>query len=148
MKRDSFGWFVAALAAGAWACVDFSGAVDPTFGLPDVVVERPTLARDVQPILDRRCAFGGCHSAASRQAGLALVAGASHAALVGHAARLSPGDTLVVAGDSARSWLLRMIGDDAGARRGFSRMPLAASPLTPNQRETIARWIAQGAPEE
>lgn len=148
MTHGRIGWFVASLAAWASACVDFSGAFDPTFGLPDVVVERPTLARDVQPMLDRRCAFGGCHSAVSRQGGLVLVAGVSHTALVGRAARTSPGDTLVVAGDSAHSWLLRMIGDDDAARRGVSRMPLAASPLTPNQRETIARWIAQGARPE
>lgn len=143
---------IALLVAGASllvaACVDFSGGFDTTFGLPDIVAETPTLTHDVQPLLDRRCAFGGCHSVATHQAGLTLVAGMSHAALVGRPARLSPGDTLVVAGDSARSWLLRMIGDDDAARKGFSRMPLAASPLTANQRETIARWIANGAPQE
>jgi hypothetical protein len=130
------------------SCADFPEAVDPAFGLPDERVEAPTLARDVQPIFDRRCAFGGCHSAASRQGGLSLVAGASRGALVGRPARLSPGDTLVVAGSSSRSWLPRMIGDDAAARAGTSRMPLAAAPLTVNQRETIARWIDRGAPPD
>ncbi len=146
--RTRVAWVGAALCAAGVACVDFSGGLDPTFGLPDVIVDAPTLTHDVQPLLDKRCAFGGCHSAASHQAGLTLVAGLSRASLVGRAARLSPADTIVVAGDSARSWLLRMIGDDDAARQGFSRMPLAASPLTPNQRETIARWIAQGAPQE
>lgn len=148
MTRRGVAWTVAALSAGVAACVDFSGGFDPAFGLPDVIVETPTLTHDVQPLLDRRCAFGGCHSVATHQAGLTLVAGMSRAALVGRPARLSSGDTLVVAGDSARSWLLRMIGNDDAARQGFSRMPLAATPLTANQRETIARWIAQGAPQE
>ncbi len=136
------------LLQGAGACADFEGAPDPTFGLADQAVDAPTLVLDVQPIFDRRCAYGGCHSAVTHQAGLTLVAGASRDALLGRPARLIPGDTLVVAGDSARSWILRMIGDDDIARGGFSRMPLASSPLPANQRETIARWIARGAPED
>lgn len=136
-------------AAGASAsCADFAGVVDPAFGLPDVVVEAPTLVRDVQPLLDRRCAFGGCHSVASRQAELVLVAGSSHAALVGVRSRLRPGETLVVAGDASRSWLVTLIAEAEAARMGFARMPLAATPLTPNQVATIARWIDRGAPRE
>lgn len=136
---------VAAAIGAVTACARFDSALDPTFGLPDVVPVEPTLARDVQPILDRRCAYGGCHSAATRQAGLSLVAGASYAALVGRPARLSPGDTLVVPGSASHSWLVTMIDEQAGARRGFSRMPLAATPLTPNQIATIVRWIDRGA---
>ncbi len=143
------GIMIAALLCGLGAaCADFEGTLDPAFGLPDVVIQAPTLTRDVQPLLDRRCAYGGCHSAATHQAGLTLVAASARSALVGRPARLSPGDTLVVAGEPGRSWLLRMIGDDNAARGGFSRMPLAASPLTANQRETIARWIARGAPQD
>ena len=139
---------VASLAASlAAACADFGGSLDPTFGLPDVVVAAPTLARDIQPLLDKRCAFGGCHSEASQQGGLVLVAGASHGALVGRRSSLRPGETLVMAGDSARSWLLAMLGDDDARRAGFSRMPLAASPLTANQLATISRWVALGAPQ-
>ena len=133
-------------ALGGCALVDTG--LDPAFGLPDTVVAAPTLARDVQPILDRRCAFGGCHSAATAQAGLVLVAGMSHAALVGRPARLRPGDTLVIPGAAARSWLVRLVEDDEAARGGVRRMPLAAAPLTPNQRETIRRWIDRGAPRE
>ncbi|MEO6444467.1 MAG: hypothetical protein ABIZ91_07325 [Gemmatimonadaceae bacterium] len=135
-----------AVATGAvTACATFDSSLDPTFGLPDVVPADPTLARDVQPILDRRCAYGGCHSSATRQAGLSLAAGASHAAIVRRPARLSPGDTLVVPGSASHSWLVTMISEQAGARRGFSRMPLAATTLTPNQIATIVRWIDHGA---
>ena len=143
---------VASAALGACfvlaACADFSGAIDPTFGLSDVVVTSPTLERDIQPLLDKRCAFGGCHSATTRQAGLSLVAGASYDALVGHRSSLRPSQTLVVPGDSARSWLLVMLQDDEPRRAGLSRMPLAATPLTSNQLATIARWIANGAPRQ
>jgi hypothetical protein len=130
------------------ACADLADGVDPAFGLSDAVVTTPTLARDVQPMLDRRCAFGGCHSVATRQAGLVLVAGASHGALVRRPSRLRPGDTLVVPGAAARSWLMTMLADAPAARGGFSRMPLAAAPLTPNQLATVARWIDQGAPRQ
>jgi hypothetical protein len=129
------------------ACADFEGTVDPTFGLPDLVAESPTLAQDVQPILDRRCAYGGCHSEATRQAGLVLVRGRSHDALVDRPSQLQGARTLVVPGDASASWLMTMIGADDDARDGFSRMPLAATPLTSNQIATIARWIDRGAPE-
>lgn len=129
-------------------CALVDTGFDPAFGLRDEVVAAPTLARDVQPIFERRCAFGGCHSVATAQGGLVLVAGASHAALVGRPARSGGGDTLVVPGAAARSWLMRLVDDDEAARRGVRRMPLAASPLTPNQRETIRRWIDRGAPRE
>ena len=52
------------------------------------------------------CAFGGCHSSATRQAGLDLTPAASYDALVGRRARLNPVDTLVIPGASNRSWLM------------------------------------------
>jgi hypothetical protein len=137
-----------AIASVVGGCALVDTGLDPAFGLPDEVVAAPTLVRDVQPILDTRCAFGGCHSVATAQAGLVLVAGASHAALVGRPARLGVGDTLVIPGAAARSWLVRLVGENEAARRGVRRMPLAASPLTDNQRETIRRWIDRGAPRE
>lgn len=130
------------------ACVDFTEPDVPTFGLPDVIVDAPTLVHDVQPILDKRCAFGGCHSAATRQAGLVLTSDGSFDALVGRRARLNPGDTLVIPGAASRSWLMKMLGADDVARFGISRMPLAATPLTANQLATIARWIDRGAPRQ
>jgi len=146
--RWVFGFVASGIGALTVACADFEGVVDPAFGLPDVIVDAPTLVRDIQPILDKRCAFGGCHSVASRQGGLVLVAGNSYAALVNRPARLSPGDTLVIPGSAARSWFLRMMAADPGGRFGLSRMPLAASPLTDNQLATIARWINRGAPPQ
>ena len=127
-------------------CADFSGAGDPAFGLPDVVVELPTYAQDVGPLLDRRCAIGGCHTPASMQAGLSLAFPSGYDAIVGRPSRFRPAQSLVAPGDAAASWIVTMIGDAPAERGGFSRMPLAATPLTPNQIATIVRWIDRGAP--
>jgi hypothetical protein len=48
-------------------------------------------------------------------------------------------------GNAADSWLVRRIGADPALRNGLPRMPLAATPLTPNQIATIVNWIDQGA---
>ena len=51
----------------AWGCADFELAVDPTGGLPDVEVQNPSFAGDIQPIFTKRCSIGGCHMLLSRQ---------------------------------------------------------------------------------
>jgi len=132
-------------AIGVAACADFETVTDPAFGLPDVVVETPSFVTDIQPIFDRRCSIGGCHSLATAQGGLSLDASVSYGSLVGAEARTRPGFIRVVPFEPGSSWLLRMIGPDDVAREGHPRMPLASSPLTPNQIATIERWIQQGA---
>lgn len=133
------------LASLTFACADFDSAVDPAFGLPDVVVASPSFSTDIQPILDRRCSIGGCHSLATAQAGLTLEATASYESLVGVPSTLRPQFLRVAPGDAANSWLVRMIGSDPAARFGLQRMPLSSLPLTPNQIATIINWIDQGA---
>lgn len=132
----------------AWACADFDAVVDPTRGLPDVVVEDPSFSADIQPIFSRRCATGGCHTAASRQAGLVLAEGLAYDAIVNRPSTLSTEGLLLVApGDAASSWIVRMIGPDPALRDGLARMPLASEPLTANQIATIRNWIDDGAPD-
>ena len=132
--------------AAAVSCADFDSVVDPAFGLPDVVVATPSFQDDIQPMLDRRCSIGGCHSLATAQAGLRLDAAASYESLVGVPSTLRPQFLRVAPGDAPNSWLVRMIGDDPAARLGHQRMPLSSLPLTPNQIATIVNWIEQGAP--
>ena len=132
-----------ALAA---ACSDFEAPDDPAFGLPDVAVAEPTLSRDVQPILDKRCSIGGCHSLASRRAELVLTADSSYAMLVERAASERPDLKRVRVGKPDSSWLYIRVQPDQAPRGNLPRMPLAAHPLTPNQVATIANWIARGAP--
>ena len=134
-----------ALASLAAGCADFDSTVDPAFGLPDVVVASPSFVDDIQPILDKRCSIGGCHSLATAQAGLTLDATASYESLVGAPSTLRPQFLRVAPGDAANSWLVRMIGSDPAARFGHQRMPLSSLPLTPNQITTIVNWIDQGA---
>lgn len=130
-----------------WACADFSSPEDPAFGLPDVEVANPSFSRDVQPILSKRCAVGGCHTFASAQVGLVLEPSASYDALVNKpAVTSSVGRLLLVRpGSAAQSWLVRRIEADSLARENLPRMPLATTPLTDRQIATIVNWINSGA---
>lgn len=130
------------------ACADYDGVVNPTGGLPDVVVDLPQFSRDIVPIFERRCGIGGCHSAAAHQAGLVLTRTAAHAALVNKPAQTRMGQILVRPGDADNSWLVIAIRDDDARRLGLARMPLASGPLTPNQIQTIVNWINRGAPND
>lgn len=144
MRVRLIGALAAAAVLAAAACADFESPEDRTFGLPDVEVAQPSFARDVQPILTRRCVVGGCHTLAAHQAGMALDSTVSYDMLVNVPAntglfpRVNPGN-------AADSWLVRRIQADPGPRGGAVRMPLAATPLTDNQIATIVNWINQGA---
>lgn len=129
-----------------FACADFSGLEDPTFGLPDVAVPQPSFESDVQPIFTKRCVVGGCHTLGSQQGALALDSTVAYDQLVGVPATTSvdPYDR-VEPGNAANSWLVRRLHPDPAQRGGQPRMPLAASPLTDNQLQTIVNWIDQGA---
>ncbi len=134
-----------ALLAFPAACSDLDTTVDPTGGLPDVAVADPSFERDVQPLFTKRCSIGGCHSLASRQSGLVLAPGASWSAIVNVRSRLMPDRFIVRPFRSDSSWLIDIVGPDAARRGGFSRMPLASSPLTPNQIQMLRNWIDRGA---
>jgi hypothetical protein len=133
------------MATLALGCADFETPLDPTGGAPDVLVQNPSFSTNVLPIFEKRCAVGGCHSPATRQAGLNLSSTAAYDALVGVSSSLRPTELRVRATEPNRSWLVTMISADDAARQGFSRMPLATHPLTTNQIATIVRWIEQGA---
>jgi hypothetical protein len=130
----------------AWGCADFELAVDPTGGLPDVEVQNPSFARDIQPIFTKRCSIGGCHTLLSRKAELVLAEGYAYDSIVNRPSWLVPLLDRVEPGDATTSWLVHMIEDDDAARLNFPRMPLASEPLTDNQIATIVNWIENGAP--
>ena len=135
------GAFVVVLAA----CADFSSSQDPTSGLPDVLIANPSLATNIQPIFDKRCAQGGCHTPAVHQAGLDLTAGASDGNLVNVTSTLAGPMKRVLPADHANSYLWVMLQPDDALRPLHPRMPLAAQPLTANQLQNIVTWIDQGA---
>lgn len=133
-----------ALAALA-RCADFTTRVDPTGGLPDVVVVHPSFQTNIQPIFTARCVQGGCHTVASAQGHLVLAPGYAYDSLVNRPAYLA--DFIrVKPGDHTNSWLWRMIAADSSVRFGLERMPFEAEPLTDNQIQTIVNWIDEGAP--
>lgn len=134
-----------AAIATALGCADFDTPVDPSGGAPDVVVPNPSFATHIAPIFEKRCSLGGCHSIATRQAGLALAPAAAYDALVGVPSALRPELLRVNPIRPVESWLVTMVSDNDVARLGYSRMPLATHPLTPNQIANIVRWIEQGA---
>lgn len=136
------------VVAAAAACADFAGNTDFTLGLPDLAVPDPDFSREIMPIIERRCAIGGCHTVLSRQAGLVLTRDSAWRALVGQPSRTRAGEVLVRPGDAANSWLVVLIGSDDARRQGFSRMPLGSGPLTANQIATIINWIDRGAERE
>ena len=145
VARGGIALGVAVAGSVLLGCANFDTPIDPAGGAPDTLVPNPTFSADVLPIFEKRCSVGGCHSFATRQAGLSLTADEAYALLVGVPSTLQPSRLRVRPSQPDQSWLVTMISADDGARQNFSRMPLATQPLTPNQIATIVRWIEQGA---
>ena len=133
------------IVAVTLGCANFDTPLDPAGGAPDTLVPNPTFTANVLPIFEKRCSVGGCHSFATRQAGLSLTANDAYTLLVGVQSTLQPQRLRVQPSQPGQSWLVTMISADDGARQNYSRMPLATQPLTTNQIATIVRWIEQGA---
>ncbi len=134
-----------ALVVLAMACADFNSPIDPTGGAPDILVANPSFEIDVQPILTKRCSMGGCHSLASAQGELSLVAGSAYDNLVNVLSSQNELFRRVRPFRPDSSWLYRLIVSDPTGRVAYPRMPLSSVPLTNNQIGTIANWITQGA---
>jgi len=89
-------------------------------------------ARDIQPILERRCQ--ACHGLTNATKGLRLDQ---------RAAAMQGGESgpAIIPGNSERSLIIRrLLGLD-----GLSRMPKSGDPLTADQIALIRSWIDQGA---
>jgi hypothetical protein len=123
MLRSSFAWFFWLCGLAAGACASEPGNVD--------------FSRDVRPILGRHCFK--CHGPddAGRQAVLRLDRreGATGAA--------ESGAIAIVPGKPAESELIRRISSDNADE--VMPPPEAKNPLSAAERETLSRWIAEGA---
>ncbi len=104
----------------------------------------PTLASIQANVFTPRCAFSGCHGSSSTQANLTLVAGSSHANLVGVASSQNPSFTRVIAGDPNASLIIRKL-EEATPPVGI-RMPFGGPYLPQSTINVIRQWIQLGAP--
>ncbi len=93
----------------------------------------PDFARDVKPIFESRCVE--CHGPQKQKNGFRL--DRREDAMRG-------GDTgaAIIPGDPEASLLIRMV---TGTAEGDAIMPPKGDPLSPEQIETLKRWIAAGA---
>jgi hypothetical protein len=123
-----------------------SDLTGPTPGL------EPTFSSIQREIFDTtdssgRLACTLCHTNVGRNpsGGLNLVAGVSHAALVGVGSTAKPGAVRVIAGDPENSYIIHKL--EGSADIAGVRMPRGNGPyLTEGQIMVIKRWIAIGAP--
>ena len=134
-------------------------AIEPDYGA------EVSFTDDLLPFFAVACAFGGCHDADTRQAGLFLGWNVSQGPTSGAAARevhdnlLSPATTTadlprVTPGDPSRSFLMIKV-EGCQAALGLTcvpalapcgnRMPYLSPPLPSMQRAMLARWIKDGA---
>ena len=118
-------------------------------GLSCAYADEVSLARDVQPILDRHCV--ACHLYESPQGGLSLEAGDTHGATVGVPSSEAPLPR-IAPGDPERSYLVHKLrGTQASVGGSGARMPFNADTggngLAADELDAIERWIRAGAPD-
>lgn len=102
-------------------------------GGTDAARPKIDFAREVQPILAKRCFF--CHGPDKSEAGLRL--NKRESAL----AKLESGEHAVVPGNLEQSAILQRV----TSTEESERMPPEGKPLPPEQIEILRRWILEGA---
>jgi hypothetical protein len=161
VRRLSFALLVA-LPAGLTGCatsgaaqLDGSPACEPANATAiDPPADGGAASGDVEKILARSCALGGCHAGSPGAADLTLPpSGAWVANVVNRRSREDPALMLVTPGDPSRSWMVHKLRGDfcsLGAtcdpQLGCGlRMPLG-KPLPAEDIITILLWVRAGAP--
>lgn len=89
------------------------------------------------------CAFASCHAATNPAGSLDLTDGHTFASLVGVEAADAPGQTLVIAGDSANSYLVAKLSGDPDIVG--DPMPSGSDGLDATRLAHIIDWIDAGA---
>jgi hypothetical protein len=113
-------------------------AAAPAAGAPPV-----SFARDVAPVLRNECAT--CHMTGEEPGGMKLYPSAAYRSLVkapsqeSRLQRVSPGDP------QASYLLHKLEGTHLDVGGTGVQMPFGLAPLAKETRDTIRRWIAQGA---
>ena len=135
-----------------------SGAQCTDYAVPastDLKVPVVSFSKDVVPIFRTACAFATCHGAQTGQnQGLYLGSEAAkvHAGIVGVKARVLPTANYVTASAPKESFLMRKADGDhctlaaqCTDKKCGDSMPQGSDKLPVADRDTIRRWIAQGA---
>jgi hypothetical protein len=109
----------------------------------------PSLATDVQPIIDANCATGTCHTGATPAAGLDLSTAALTRALASRYSGQCGAVRQIYPGDPTQSYFMWKLAGKAptGAPcyKGVA-MPKGQAALSAADQATVAGWIAGGAP--
>lgn len=124
------------------ACGGGDGPTGPDPG-ERTIKDNPSFSQDVFEILTRRgCTASDCHG--SGQGGLTMTSAANaYGNLVGRPAAGRAGETLVVPGDAAASYLVKKLEGASGI--AGARMPLGGQPLDNIDLTNIRNWINRGA---
>jgi predicted phage tail protein len=118
-------------------------------GLVGACSQESTAPEDLTTLLDQTCAGSLCHLEydGAPAEGLDLAPEVMCAHLVDVPSAQAAGELLVVSGDISASYLACKIDPDCPrVAEGSALMPLAADPLTIEQRAIITEWIAAGVP--
>jgi hypothetical protein len=146
-----------------------TGSCTPYVSCADLTTPTVSFSKDVLPVFNNSCGIGGqqCHGDPmvghtgqpylGQSPGTPDVA-AILAGIVGQPAEEDTQFSLVAAGDPAKSYLMHKVDGDACRyakecnatgdplfKNCGSQMPFNAGSLSLAQRDTIRRWIAQGA---
>ena len=156
--RHSLSIAMSLLTAALFGCNDAGGGATCTDYQPpatfDAQTPKVSLSKDVMPIFTGSCGFTSCHSLADTKTAVFLGADAPkvHQSLVGIPSRALTTMTLVAPNDPQASFLMRKVDAsqcvfDAQCVDGTCGVPMPrGEELLPlRDRDTIRRWIAQGA---
>jgi hypothetical protein len=134
--------------------------VGPTCDSPppisvDSPVEMTSSRHDVETILARSCALGGCHAGSPGAAELTLPlgAGAWVANIVDRPSRENPAMMLVQPGDPAKSWMMQKLlcnqcsfATTCDQRLGCGQCMPFGNPLAVEDITSVLVWVRSGAP--
>ena len=119
------------------------GDFELDFTVATSVMLEPNLASIQDLVFTPTCATAGCHRGAMPSANLDLSdAMTSYTELVGVESSVVAGRLLVIANDSANSYLLEKLGPDPTAGQ---QMPVGRPPLSTADIDVIRQWIDTGA---
>lgn len=146
---------VGLLGAGCPASTEPAACKDEPPATFDGLTPQTSFSRDVMPIFRQSCAFSTCHGSTVGDANGVFLGSETarvHQGLVGVASRELPTMPLVASGDPTQSYLMKKLDGaqcafDARCRDGTcgASMPRGDDLLPQATRDTVRRWITQGA---